>query len=58
VTGLADHVAGVVRVQVAQVGTGQQLGLPVEVMFLWRHKDKAAFPGETGRLVVAPTAHR
>jgi len=30
----------------------QQLKLPVDVVFVWRHKEKAAFPGETGRLVV------
>jgi hypothetical protein len=36
----------------------QQLGVSVEVVFLWRHKEKAAFPGESGRFVVAPTAHR
>lgn len=30
----------------------QQLGIGVEVIFMWRHKDKAAFPGETGRLAV------
>lgn len=36
----------------------QQLGVSVEVVFLWRHKDKAAFPGETGRLAVSPTTHR
>ena len=30
----------------------QQLAIPVEVVFLWRHKPKAAFPGKTGRLVV------
>jgi hypothetical protein len=32
----------------------QQLGITVEVIFLWRHKNKAAFPGETGRLAVLP----
>ena len=32
----------------------RQLNVPVEVVFLWRHKDKAAFPGETGRLAVSP----
>jgi hypothetical protein len=30
----------------------QQLKLPIDVVFVWRHKEKAAFPGETGRLVV------
>ncbi|TMJ60229.1 MAG: hypothetical protein E6G81_07015 [Alphaproteobacteria bacterium] len=30
----------------------RQLGIPVDVVFLWRHKPKAAFPGKTGRLVV------
>lgn len=30
----------------------QHLGISVEVVFLWRHKPKAAFPGETGRLSV------
>jgi hypothetical protein len=34
----------------------QQLGISVEVTFLWRHKDKAAFPGETGRLAVGLNA--
>jgi hypothetical protein len=29
-----------------------QLGIPVDVVFLWRHKPKAAFPGKTGRLVI------
>lgn len=29
----------------------QQLGIPVDIVFLWRHKPKAAFPGKTGRLV-------
>ncbi len=28
----------------------QQLGIPVEVEFLWRAKEGAAFPGVTGRL--------
>jgi hypothetical protein len=28
----------------------QQLGCPIEAVFMWRHKEKAAFPGETGRL--------
>jgi hypothetical protein len=32
----------------------RQLGISVEVVFLWRHKEKAAFPGETGRLAVFP----
>jgi hypothetical protein len=32
----------------------QQLRVPIEVVFLWRHKEKAAFPGETGRLSVSP----
>jgi hypothetical protein len=36
----------------------QQLGLPIEVVFLWRRKDNAAFPGETGRFVVVPITHR
>lgn len=36
----------------------QQLGLSVEVVFLWRQRDKAAFPGQTGRLVVAPSPAR
>jgi hypothetical protein len=36
----------------------QQLGVPVEVVFLWRHKDKAAFPGETGCLAVASATSR
>jgi hypothetical protein len=29
----------------------QQLSCPIEAVFIWRHKEKAAFPGETGRLV-------
>jgi hypothetical protein len=29
----------------------RQLGIPVEVEFLWRHKKRAKFPGTTGRLV-------
>jgi hypothetical protein len=32
----------------------QQLKLPVDIVFVWRQKPKAAFPGETGRLVVTP----
>jgi hypothetical protein len=36
----------------------QQLGVSVEVMFLWRHKEKAALPGETGRLSIAPVPVR
>ena len=32
----------------------QQLGLPLEVMFVWREKEGAAFPGITGRLSIAP----
>ena len=35
---------------VAQIA--QQLGISVEVVFSWRHKADAAFPGETGRFVV------
>ena len=34
------------------VHLSQQLRIPVDVVFLWRHKAKAAFPGKTGRLVV------
>jgi hypothetical protein len=34
------------------VHLSQQLGVPVDVVFLWRHKPKAAFPGKTGRLVI------
>jgi hypothetical protein len=30
----------------------QRLGVPVEVEFLWRMKEGAAFPGSTGRLAV------
>lgn len=30
----------------------QQLKIPIDVVFVWRHKEKAAFPGESGRLVV------
>jgi hypothetical protein len=30
----------------------RQLGIPIEVEFLWRHKDGAAFPGVTGKLSV------
>jgi hypothetical protein len=30
----------------------QQLRCPIEVMFVWRHKEGAAFPGETGCLAV------
>jgi hypothetical protein len=29
----------------------QQLGIAVDVVFLWRHKPKAAFPNKTGRLL-------
>jgi hypothetical protein len=36
----------------------QQLGISVEVIFLWRHKDRAAFPGETGCLAIPPSASR
>jgi hypothetical protein len=30
----------------------KQLGIPLEVEFLWRNKESAAFPGETGHLSV------
>lgn len=33
------------------VHLSQQLGIPVDVVFLWRHKPRAAFPGTIGRLV-------
>jgi hypothetical protein len=29
----------------------RQLDIPVDLVFMWRHKPKAAFPGKTGRLV-------
>ena len=29
-------------------------GISVEVVFMWRHKEKAAFPGKTGRLAISP----
>ena len=38
------------RTRLGIVHLSQQLGIPVDVVFLWRHKAKAAFPGKTGGL--------
>jgi hypothetical protein len=39
------------------VTAAQALGLEVNIGFMWRHKEEAAFPGEHGRLFV-PAAPR
>jgi len=36
----------------AIVALAQNLGIGVDITFMWRPKDKAAFPGERGRLYI------
>jgi hypothetical protein len=38
------------------VTAAQALGIPLEIGFMWRHKEGAAYPGERARLKVAPNA--
>ena len=40
------------------IALARKLSVPIEVMFDWRAKDGAAYPGETGRIVWKPTIAR
>jgi hypothetical protein len=37
-------------------GLARKLSLPLEVIFEWRDKERAAYPGEIGRMAWSPLA--